>query len=114
MAIMVERQLGKSSQDVAVTDALVTIFESGHIAERSHYVLWVENTGSKNITVANVEVSPDGITWFTRDTIKFTLAAGARDYLAFEDFPYARLQANCSLGESTTVNVGVTIIDIEN
>lgn len=107
MTIPTDVNDGKKSQDVAVTDVLETIFETGQM--ESACIFWVENTGTKDLSTANVEVSPDNITWFSKDTTTLKVAAAAKAFLALTPFPYIRIQASCASGESTTLDIGITL-----
>jgi len=107
MSIITDRNDGKSGQDVAVTDVLATVFESGQV--EAPCILWVENTGNYDVATANVEVSPDGVTWFSLDTATFKVAATVKALLKMEGYPYFRFQAACATGKNTTLDIGVTL-----
>lgn len=104
--------VGKKESEVAVTDVLTTVFESENISEVwSGIVLWVKNTGLKDITVANVDVSPDKEEWFSLDTttLKATISA-TNKLLKVEGYPFVRVQMNCGAGDSTTIDIGLTAV----
>jgi len=102
--------IGKSIVDAAVIDTLETVFNSNNLAEVEGCVLWIENTGPDTVTVVNVEVSPDNITFFTLDTATFAnLAAAGKKFLKIEGFPFFRVQANCATLGSTTLDIGYTV-----
>lgn len=109
MPISLEYVWGKK-KSVTVTTTLSVVFESGNIDDVASAMLWVKNTGSTALSQATVEISPDGVEWYTADTTKFVLGAGGKDFLEVRGASFIRVQMAVVSG-TTTVDIGLTVID---
>lgn len=107
--VLTEYVRGKSFTELAVTDnPSDVVFKSENVMESGCSVIWVTNTGPNQITVAEVEVSPDNEDWFPFNSTALLLESGAKNTMKIESYPFFRIRMACASGLSTTVNIGLT------